>query len=235
MLALYKELKKSHGVTVAAPHTEKSSVGHGITLAHPIWHEKVYLHKQLYGYSVTGTPADCVKFAVGVIMKKAPDLVISGINRGSNDGCSVFYSGTVAGAREGALEGIPAFAISLATLGKADFTYSAKMATKLVRLIKKHKIPKGTFLNVNVPNKKASAIKGIKFTQQGLTPIQTVFQKRSDPNLRDYYWMTGDMPKIKKDLNDDTYGIQHDYVTVTPIQSDLTDYQTLTDMQDWTL
>ena len=113
--SIYAELAKMANVTVVAPESEKSSVGHAITLAHPIWFKRVRRKGQPFGYAVSGTPADCVKFGVNVLMKHKPDLVISGINLGANDGCSVFYSGTVAGAREGAILGIPSIAVSLAT------------------------------------------------------------------------------------------------------------------------
>ena len=113
--ALYRQLIQFATVTVVAPDSERSSVGHGITLAHPIWQKKINRKGKFFGYGISGTPADCVKFACGVILKKKPDLIVSGINQGCNDGCSVHYSGTVAGAREGALMGIPSLAISLNT------------------------------------------------------------------------------------------------------------------------
>ena len=223
ILALYRELKKIGVVTVVAPDSEKSSVGHGITLAHPIRLRKVNRKSKLFGYGVTGTPADCVKFGVSVILKKKPNLVISGINFGANDGCSVFYSGTVAGAREGALLGIPAMAISLATFVNPDFKFAAKTGAGLAKFLYEHPLAPGTFLNVNVPAVPSRQIKGIRMTRQGLVPIHGSFQKRSDPNLRDYYWMTGKVPPHKTELNVDTYALHQNYVTVTPIHSDLTD------------
>ena len=159
MYALYLELKKLGTVTVVAPDSQKSSVGHGITLAHPIWHTKVNRKGQFFGTGVSGTPADCVKFAIGVLLKNKPDVIVSGINLGTNDGCSVFYSGTVAGAREGALMGIPSLAISLDTFMEPDFSYAAKCGAKLVKLFGQGKLPKGTFLNVNVPHVAASKLK----------------------------------------------------------------------------
>jgi len=231
--ALYLELKKLGKVTVVAPDSERSSVGHGITLAHPIWDKKVDRKGKFFGTGVSGTPADCVKFAVGVLLKKKPDVVVSGINLGHNDGCSVFYSGTVAGAREGALMDIPSIAVSLATFVNPDFSYAAKCGAKLTKLIKRNKIPKGTFLNVNVPNKKTSQIKGIKMTRQGLTPIHGIFRKRVDPNFREYHWMSGKVPARKKNDLIDTYALNDNYVTVTPIQSDLTDYLFLEELNNW--
>jgi 5'-nucleotidase len=230
--ALYLQLKKLGKVTVVAPDSQRSSIGHAITLAYPIWKNKVKRKGLDFGTSISGTPADCVKFAVGVLKHK-PDIVVSGINLGPNDGCSIFYSGTVAGAREGALMGIPSLAVSLATFVNPDFTYSAKIGAKMTKLIMKEKMPKGTFLNVNVPNKKASQIKGVKMASQGLIPIHGTFRKRVDPNSREYYWMTGKMQVKKKDNLTDSNALNNNYVTVTPIQSDQTDYSFLEKLNNW--
>ncbi len=225
--ALYLELKKIGNVTIVAPDSEKSSVGHGITLAHPIWHKKIYKNNKYFGIGVSGTPADCVKFATAVILKNKPDLVISGINLGPNDGCSVFYSGTVAGAREAALIGIPAIAISLATFVNPVYDYAAKYCAKLAKNFDKLNIPKGTFLNINVPNKKEKQIKGVRYTSQCTLPIHGTFKKRSDPHLRNYYWMSAKAPINRKNLNIDTYALNNDYITITPIGNDSTDYNYL--------
>jgi len=231
--SLYQELEKIGNVTVVAPDSQRSSVGHGITLAHPIWSTKIKRKGKFFGYGISGTPADCVKFAIHVILKKKPDMVVSGINLGTNDGCSVFYSGTIAGAREGALLGIPSLSISLATFVNPDYSYAAKCAAKLARTAFRKGLPKGTFLNVNVPNVKASKIKGIKLTRQGMIPIHGSFKKRTDPSLHDYYWMSGRIPVHTKDDRVDTYAVTNNYVTVTPIGSDLTDYKFLNILQSW--
>ncbi len=233
ILALHRELIRIGEVTVVAPDSERSSVGHGITLSHPIWFKKIQRKSKFFGYGISGTPADCVKFARSVILKKKPDIVVSGINLGANDGCSVFYSGTVAGAREGALLGIPSIAISLDTFVNPDFTYAAQVGRRLAKFLYQHKLPQGTFLNVNVPNIPARHIKGIKATRQGQVPIHGSFTKRTDPNLRDYYWMTGKVPADKTDLQVDTYALRQHYVTVTPMHCDLTDYAALEKISAW--
>jgi len=230
---IYKELKKLGNVTVVAPDSERSSVGHGITLGHPIWYKKFKRDNKPFGYGISGTPADCVKFAISVLMKKKPDLVVSGINLGPNDGCSVFYSGTVAGAREGALLNIPSIALSLGTFFKPDFSFASKFGAKVAKAVLKQKMPKGTFLNVNVPNVPKSRIKGVRLTRQCTVPIDEVFKKRRDPNFRDYFWMSGKSPKIRPDLNVDTSALAQNYVTVTPIHSDLTDYSFLEEISSW--
>src|SRR3989338_825166 len=212
--ALYKEIKKIAQVTVVAPDSERSSVGHGITLAHPIYFKKVNRKGKFFGYGISGTPADCVKFATGVILKTKPHILISGINSGANDGCSVFYSGTVAGAREGALMGIPSIAISRESFSDLDFTYAAKFGAKLVKFIYQNSIVPGTFLNVNVPSGKSSQIKGIKITSQGKEPIHGTFLKRVDPSKRPYYWMSGKLPTEERDLQVDTYALSQKFVTI---------------------
>ena len=234
LFALYQELKKIAEVTVVAPDSERSSIGHAITLAHPIWIKKVKRHQVLLGYGVTGTPADCVKIALAEILKKKPDLVISGINLGPNDGCSVIYSGTVAGAREGAICGLPSMAISLGTFKNPDFSYAAKIGSQLAKIIHKNSIPPGTFLNVNVPNLKPSHIKGIRVTRQGMIPIHGHFERREDPNDRTYYWMTGKLPGLEKDMSTDSYALGKKYVVVTPIHCDMTDYSFLPTLKKWT-
>ena len=230
--ALASSLKKIGDVTVVAPDTERSSVGHGITLSQPIWYKKVKRQEKFFGYAISGTPADCVKFAISVLMKKKPDIVVSGINFGQNDGCSVFYSGTVAGAREAALLGIPAVAISLATFVDPHFEVAAQYGAQIVKKILSAKMPRGTFLNVNVPSVPQGRIKGLKATRQGRSPIHGSFQKRVDPNLREYYWMTGRMPRMKNDNTMDTDALRNRYVTVTPVSSDSTDYRFLAELKN---
>ncbi|MDZ4242286.1 MAG: 5'/3'-nucleotidase SurE [Candidatus Omnitrophota bacterium] len=233
--ALCRELKKIGRVTVVAPDSERSSVGHGITLSNPILFRKVNRKGRFFGYGISGTPADCVKFGVRVVLKRKPDILVSGINLGANDGYSVFYSGTVAGAREGALLGIPSMAVSLATFKEPDFRYAARIGAKIAKRIGQHPLRTGTFLNVNVPSIPQSKIRGVRITRQGLVPIHGDFSKRVDPNLRAYYWMTGKAPKHKNDMAYDTYALNRNYVTVSPIHCDMTDAAALKECAGWHL
>lgn len=221
LYAAYKELIKFADVTVVAPDCEQSSVGHGITLFYPLFTKKVSPQKYFNAHAVSGKPADCVKFALGVLFKgKKPDLVISGINVGSNDGCSVFYSGTVAGAREGALMGIDSISVSLASFDNPQFSLAAKFTAKLASWVHKNRLPHGTFLNVNVPPGKP---KGVRFTRQGTEPIHAIFEKRKNPHDKHYYWLSAKMPSHKNDNTIDTYALKNKYITITPILSDSTD------------
>jgi len=231
--ALQQEVRKIGKVTIVAPDGERSSISHGITLGRPLWYHRVARRNKLYGYAVSGTPADCVKIAIGVILPRKPDLVISGINHGSNDGCSVFYSGTVAGAREGAMMGIPSMSVSLASFTSSNFTASAKIAARIAKLILKKRLPSGTYLNVNVPDLPPSKIKNVLITRQGREPIHGKFLKRQDPLSRDYYWLTAEAPVVAEDLNNDTYALSKGYVTVTPVHCDLTDTSILAELKTW--
>ena len=222
--ALYKELKKIASVTIVAPDSERSSVSHAITLSHPLKVEKIRRQGKFFGYGVSGTPADCVKIATSVLLKKKPDLIISGINLGPNDGCSVFYSGTVAGAREGAIMGIPSIAVSLGTFVNPDFTYAAKFSAGLAKRILHLHLPKNTFLSVNVPNKQENAIKGVRMTRQGRVPIHGGFKRQVKTGKVASFWMTGKSPALKNDLTIDTYALGRDYITITPIHCDSTNY-----------
>lgn len=232
--ALYRSLKKIADVTVVAPDSERSSVGHGVTLRYPLWHKKVSKSGKFFGTALSGLPADCVKFGISVVLKNSkPDLVVSGINCGPNEGASVHYSGTVAGAREGALMGIPSIAVSYNSFSKNDYAYAAKISAKICKTAAQKGMPEGTFLNVNVPALKPAQIKGVRFTRQGLEPILGKFTRREDPNLREYYWLAGDPPPVKNDDGTDTWALHHGYVTVTPIQCDLTDGFYLEKIKNW--
>lgn len=217
------EIKKIAKITVVAPETERSSVSHGITLFQPLWAKRVEVGGVFSGHAISGTPADCVKFGVRMILKHKPDFVISGINPGPNDGCSVFYSGTVAAAREGALLGIPSMAVSSAALQNPDYHYAARIARKLVAFLVKNPFPYRTFLNVNIPDLPETKIKGFRLTRQGTAPIHTQFHKKFNPLDKEYFWMSGKGPNTQKSLDIDTTALQKGYVALTPVQSDLTD------------
>jgi 5'-nucleotidase len=168
---------------------------------------------------------------VAVVLKQRPDLIVSGINRGSNDGCSVFYSGTVSAAREGALMGIPSLALSLDSYEEPDYAPAARISARIIRWAVKTGMPAGTFLNVNVPGLPESMIRGIRFSEQCLIPIHGVFQRRKAPSGRSYYWLTGRPRATKKQAGSDTYALQNGFVTVVPVHCDGTDHAFLNKMR----
>ena len=231
--ALFESIEPIGDITVVAPDTERSAVGHAITLSDPLRVEKVNKRGKFFGYAVSGTPADCVKIAVWALLEEKPDIVVSGINLGNNTGISIIYSGTVSAATEGMILEIPSIAISLAAYKKPDFSYAAKFAKKLVNLVLKNGLPVRTLLNVNVPNVPESEIKGVRITRQGKAVYREYFDERKDPWGRSYYWMAGEKVRIKEDDSVDDSALDNNMVSVTPIQFDLTDYSNLELIESW--
>ena len=234
--ALYESLSQIGKVTIVAPDSERSAVGHAITLSDPLRVKKVNRSGKFFGYATTGTPADCVKLAIRAILKKRPDIVVSGINLGPNVGYSVLYSGTVSGATEGAILGIPSFAISLGTFVNPNYTFAAQFAKKIARLIvKNHGLPQGTLLNVNIPAVSAAKIKGIRIVKQSKRAIEERFDKREDPRKRTYYWLTGEIIKSDGRLDADIEAIRKNYIAITPINCDMTDYGFIEKLKSWNI
>jgi 5'-nucleotidase len=234
--ALYNSLKEVGDVSVVAPDTERSAVGHAITLSDPLRVKDVKRDGKFFGYATTGTPAECVKIAIRSLLKKKPDLIVSGINLGPNVGYSVLYSGTVSGATEGAILGIPSFAISLATFTNPDYSYAAKFAKKLAKQIIKNKdLPKGTLLNVNIPAVNQEEIRGVRIVKQSERAIEERFDKREDPHKRTYYWLTGEIIESDKKESADIETIRKKYISITPIQCDMTNYEFINKLQSWNI
>lgn len=233
--ALVGELKKIADVTVVAPDEQRSAVGHAITMNYPLRVRKFFKNGNFFGYGVDGTPADSVKIGVRTILKEKPDLLISGINHGSNTAINIIYSGTVSAATEGTILGIPSIAVSLTTYDKPDFRFAAKISRKLAELLFKNGLPKDTLLNVNVPPLKEKAIRGIRITKQGKSRWDDTFDVRRDPNNKEYYWLTGKMDVLDTAEDTDLIAIFNKYVSITPIQFDLTNYKALNQLKEWNL
>jgi len=221
-------------VTVVAPDRERSATGHGITVDYPIRVVKYHFTDALTpGWVVDGTPTDCVKLAVCNILKEPPDLIISGINRGGNLGTDVMYSGTVAAAIEGTILGLPSVAISLNSFEyQADYSYAARVARNLCLEIAKVGLAADTMLNVNIPAVPEPQIKGIKITKLGIRRYEDVFQKRKDPRGRTYYWLAGDIIDEDQDEDTDVMAIRNNFVTITPVSFDLTNYRLIEVLKD---
>jgi 5'-nucleotidase len=231
---LYESLKTIGKVTIVAPDAERSAVGHAITLSDPLRVKKVNRGGKFFGYATTGTPADCVKLAIRALLQKKPDLIVSGINLGPNVGYSVLYSGTVSGATEGAILGISSFAISLATFTNPDYNFAAKFAKKLAKQIIQNKgLPKGTLLNVNIPAVDKKCIKGVQVVKQSEKAIEERFDKREDPRKRIYYWLTGEIIKSDKKEDADIETIRNNYISITPIHCDMTNYDFMNNLKKW--
>jgi 5'-nucleotidase len=232
--ALADEMKKDADIVVVAPDTQQSAVGHALTVSSPLRAELYEKNSKYFGYAVNGTPGDCVKLGVRNLIKATPDLVISGINHGMNTAINVIYSGTVSAATEAAILGIPSFAISLGTFSdNPDFSFAAKFARLFTPVFLRQKLPRGTLLNINVPAVPENEIKGIKFTKQNYSYWNDWFEERRDPQNKLYYWLTGNYVLGNKDSEYDDIAIQENYVSITPIHYDLTNYEYLELMQKW--
>lgn len=233
--ALVQELQTIGKVTVVAPDKQQSAVGHAITMSYPLRVKEFRKDGKFFGYAVQGTPADCVKLAVRALLKRKPDILVSGINHGSNTAISIIYSGTVSAATEGTILGIPSIAISVTTYGKVDFRYSAKIARSLALLVSKKGLPDRTLLNVNVPPLKKEEIRGILVTRQGKSLWNDTFDTRRDPGNKEYFWLTGGLDEADTDVEFDQAAIRNNYISVTPIQYDLTDYAMMDVLKRWNL
>jgi len=230
--ALYQKLSEIADVTVVAPLSEQSAVGHAITIADPLRVVDFYKFGKFFGYGIKGTPADCVKIAISDIMDKKPDLVVSGINHGANLATKVIYSGTVSAATEGAMMGVPSLAVSLATKEKADFNPAAEVGAYFADYLYKASLPDHTVLNVNVPPLSKDKIKGWRFTRQGNSKYLDAFAKRKDPRGGSYYWLVGEKVEIDIAPDTDEFMIEHGYVSVTPLMFDMTDYGMYNQLKD---
>jgi 5'-nucleotidase len=235
ILALVLEMRKIAAVTVVAPDRQQSAVGHAITMNYPLRAIPFRKNGEFFGYAVDGTPADAVKLGVRFLLKEKPDLLISGINHGSNTAINILYSGTVSAATEGTVLGIPSIAVSLTTHDQADFSYAAKFAARLAARVVAEGLPQGTLLNVNVPAVPEEKIPGVRITRQGNSSWEDTFDVRRDPAGREYFWLTGSMAIKDTDPETDQIAVRDNFISVTPIHYELTDLVLLERMKGWSL
>lgn len=233
--ALSQTLKTIGDIFVVAPVSEMSAVGHAITISDPLRVSEYSVNGSFFGHAVSGTPADCVKIGYWAILKRKPDIVVSGINLGSNTGINTIYSGTVSAATEGAILGVPSFAISLNTYQNPDFSFAAKFAARLAGRLLKEGLPDGVFLNVNVPAVPESEIAGVSVTRQGMALYEEKFFKRTDPHDRTYYWLSGQKIEPETSLDVDDGAVTQNHVSITPVHYDLTRYDFLDTLKSWKL
>lgn len=228
-------LKNLGEIFIAAPAGEKSACGHGITVHSPIKVKKINYNQDVTAWSVEGTPADCVKLAITTLLKQKPDIVVSGINKGANLGTDVLYSGTVSGAIEAIVLGIPALSISLDSFSSEDFSVAKVCAAKLCKEMLSNFLTPDTLLNINVPAIEKSKIKGYKVTKLGERKYINNFEHRTDPRGNDYFWLTGQVvpPEKNSDEDLDVVAIKNNYISVTPIHFDLTNYRIMEQIKNW--
>ncbi|HHY38472.1 MAG TPA: 5'/3'-nucleotidase SurE [Clostridia bacterium] len=237
LVAVKEELAAIRGIEiyVVAPDRERSASGHAITIHRPIMVQEVNTEGTVHSWIVSGTPADCVKLALDTLMKKAPDLVISGINRGPNVATDVFYSGTVSAALEAAMVGIPAIAISVAAWEVPEYGPAAKVAVYVSKKVLELGIPGHTLLNVNVPALEEDQIAGFAITRLGTRRYANVFEKRIDPRGRVYYWMGGEAFDVDMEEGTDTWALANNLISITPIHCDLTAHNAIDQLKTWNM
>ncbi len=233
--ALIEMVKPFGRVVVVAPEEGNSGMSHAITIKNPL---RMKHHKRtddVEMYSVNGTPVDCVKLAINQVLTTPPDLIVSGINHGSNSSISIIYSGTMAAAIEGCLYGIPAIGFSLLDYGESpDFEASVQFGRVVVRNVMQHGLSKGCCLNVNIPVLPVSKIKGIKLARQNQGTWREEFEKRTDPRGANYYWLTGYFHNEEPESTDtDEWALANGYISVVPIHVDLTNYKEMERLTAW--
>ncbi len=215
-------------VAVVAPDRQQSAVGHSITINEPLRAVPFKLESGLMGSAINGTPADCIKLAHDQLLDRKPDLVLSGINHGSNAGINIIYSGTVSAATEGTILGYPSIAVSCVEFGEdADLTGCMEAARRAISFVFKNGLPAGITLNVNAP---AGPFRGIKWTKQADTRYTDEFEPRVDPHNRPYYWITGRLEILDQGEDLDVNVLNTGYASITPIQYDLTAYRVFKEM-----
>jgi 5'-nucleotidase len=221
--------KTGHKISIVAPEGQRSATGHSITLFNPLFLTEFNLDELTRGYALSGTPSDCVKIAIQGELISKPDLVISGINQGPNLGTDIFYSGTVSAAMEGVLLGVPSLAVSLGSYDYQDFEPAAFYIAEELDFLMSHN--KDGLININFPGKPRAEWRGVKVTKLGRAVYENVFERRTDPHGRVYYWQAGNLMNDVEG-NTDLRAIQDDFVAITPLHSDLTDYNRLSSWQE---
>jgi 5'-nucleotidase len=225
IIVLARALERVGEVTVVAPSHEMSAASHSLTLMRPLRVDRIDDRH----YSVDGTPADCVTIAIGLILKDArPDIVISGINKGPNLGDDTGYSGTVAGALEASIHGLPGIAASLVTRTDFDFSHAAGFTARVAERVLSNGLPKGTLLSINVP---PGPVRGVRLTRQGMKIVRPVIIEGVDPRQRPYYWISEELGAWEEQPGSDYEAVRDGLVSITPLRNDLTDHTVLDELR----
>lgn len=231
--ALEKRLTEEHTVVVVAPDRERTAASHAITLHAPIRFERVSVNGRGHAYAVSGTPADCVKLALTEILDGRPDMAISGINPGANLGVDINYSGTFAAAREATFFGIPSLAVSIAGKRPSYYDEVSEFIFNFSGMLSKQGLPRGTLLNINVPDLPMSRVRGVRFCRQYIGLLSQGLEKRVDPRDRTYYWYGTNASVQDGDPDLDVVALRDRYIAITPIKCDTTDYQLYQAFKEW--
>jgi len=231
---LIETMRPLGNVVVIAPDQPMSGVGHSITVRHPL---RLHLIAEEDGYmefSCSGTPVDCVKLGEQVVFKKKPDLVVSGINHGSNASVNVVYSGTMRAVLESAISGVPSIGFSLLDYShQADLSSCGPVVSQIAKAVLSNGLPDGVCLNVNIPAVNGHEIRGLKVCRQGRSKWVEEFDIRTDPHKREYYWLTGYFETLEENEDTDQWALQNNYVSVVPVHFDLTAHYALDTIKLW--
>jgi 5'-nucleotidase len=225
-------------VVIVAPNSPQSGMGHAITIGNTLRLDENDIYKGIPAYECSGTPADCVKLAKHIVLKdRVPDLVVSGINHGSNSSISVLYSGTMSAAIEAAIEGMPSIGFSHCDHNpNADMNHCKKIVREIVTQVLKTGLPRGVALNVNIPAKTKEKIKGIKICRQANSQWKESFDERKDPYGRRYFWMNGTFSNNDKSQDTDEWALENNYVSVVPCAFDLTAHHAISILNsEWSI
>lgn len=223
--ALVGAMRQLGDVDVVAPDRQQSAVGHALTVASPLRATPFYRDGTMFGWAINGTPADCVKLGVSTLLEHRPDIVVSGINHGSNTSVNAIYSGTVSAATEGTLMGIPSMAVSLCDFDHgADMSLASEVASAVARKLLDLQLPQGTLLNVNVPAIPRNEFRGIRLARQGNNSWDDGYEVRRDPQGRPYYWLTGKFVTISRLDDADDALVGEGFAAVTPLHYELTNF-----------
>ena len=232
--ALVQVASKLGKVVVIAPDSPQSGMGHAITVNSPIRIDKSEVFDEIKSFTCSGTPVDCVKVGIFHVLKRKPDLIVSGINHGSNAATNVIYSGTMSAAVEGAMENIPSIGFSLDDFShEADFKPTQHFAEIIIKKCLEKDFPTNVCLNVNVPKLKTKELKGIKICRQAMAFWEDRFDERLDPLGKKYYWLTGEFKDQEQADDTDMAAMKNGYVAVVPIQFDMTAHHAIPQLNKW--
>lgn len=221
-------------VAVVAPDKPQSGMSHAITMSHPLRLQKIAEEEGYQEYSCNGTPVDSIKLGEQIVLGRNPDLVLSGINHGSNASVNIIYSGTMAAVIEATIDGIPAIGISLLDYSHdADFSHVDNYITAIIKNVLQKKLPKGVCLNVNIPTKSDQELKGIMVCRQAKGRWAEKFDIRTDPYKKDYYWLTGVFENGDASPESDTWALANNYISIVPVHYDLTAHHAIEEFKDW--
>lgn len=233
--SLIEAVRPLGNIIAVAPLEPQSGMSHAITVKHPLRIKTLKKEPGLIIYGVNGTPVDCVKLAINQILDVKPDMLVSGINHGSNSSTSILYSGTMGAALEGSIHHIPSIGFSLLSYASdADFSGSIHFANQIAEMVLKDSLPTNICLNVNFPDKSKDEIKGIKACRQTMGFWREEFDQRKDPVGNEYFWLTGHYHNVEPEAEDtDEWALKNDFVSIVPVQTDFTRYESLNQISKW--